>query len=258
MIMDMKTIYPNQQNAIATDEEVSFSKVLEKRQEKVNKDYVKRAHNHDIISGYAASGSQIPDPGSENENGCLRKLRDFGRVLGPVISSFCAVSSDCDLILKGVARLKAEAIYEDMNFQSPNQALSHILFWHRRHLSAVMHKAFARLLIARVRWVTPASHAIVGVLANQADSAIYGVEGIDGMLNAQRYLVEQSHDAQGCEGQAMGVSSSSPGEALGHQELGGRCAEVVEGEGELSSTGGGVPIISSSVRAEDASPPEFT
>jgi hypothetical protein len=257
-IMDMKTIYPNQQAAIATEEEVSFSKVLEKRQEKVNKDYVKRAHNHDIVSGYAVSGSQIPDPGSENVNGCLRKLRDFGRVLGPVISSFCAVSSDCDLILRKVARLKAEAIYEDMNFQSPGQALSHILFWHRRHLSAVMHKAFARLLIARVRWVTPASHAIVGVLANQADSAIYGVEGIDGMLNAQRYLVEQTHAAQGYEEQALGVSSSSPGEALGHQELGGRSAEVAEGEGELSSTGGGVPIISSSVRAEDASSPEFT
>ena len=48
-----------------------------------------------------------------------------------------------------------------------------------------MHKEFAQLLAARIRWVRPGSHRISDALSRQADNTIFGEEGPAVMLNAQ-------------------------------------------------------------------------
>ena len=78
-----------------------------------------------------------------------------------------------------IAKEKFEQIYRDMNFDEPHKAYAHILFWYRRVLSAIMHKAFAQLLIARIRWVRRGVYRAQESLDQQAYDHIFGEEGVN-------------------------------------------------------------------------------
>ena len=178
VLVDCKTLMPSE-NRTTFGGPLSNGHKVQARQQKVDAYYVSRAHRHDLNSGLADLDSEIPDPGLEHPNGCLRRLRSFGRVLGPTMSSYCSVSSDCEDILKSIAKEKSEQVYRDMNFDEPHMAYSHILFWFRRVLSAIMHKAFAQLLIARIRWARRGIYRAQESLDQQASDHIFGEEGVN-------------------------------------------------------------------------------